>query len=79
MYIVELTPEAYKALSEYLATIPSLIVAWRDAHMVFGENQETPSVMRLSCDEEQVEALLCLATLHYPAALPMMQKALDRS
>jgi hypothetical protein len=77
MYTVELTLEAYKALSKYLPEYSILIPVWRDAMIVF-DGEEKPKGMTLRCDETQIEAMLCMAHLECPAALPAIQHAIDR-
>lgn len=77
MYIVELAPKAFKALSEYLPEYSILIPVWRDFRIVMADGKT--KAMVLSCDEKQVEAMLCMANVHYPAATPMIQETIDRS
>lgn len=77
MYLVELTPAAYKAFTEYLPDHSILLPVWRDVSFRFDNGKLKSTV--LSCDEKQIEAMLCLATLHYPEAVPMIQNAMDGS
>jgi len=77
-FTVELTPKAYKTLGEHLHEQTILVSVWREVGFILDENRE-PTMMVVSCDEKEMEALLCMATLHYPDALPTIQKSIDRS
>jgi hypothetical protein len=59
-----------------LPEYPILIPVWREVTFAWRATGE-PMAVVLSCDEKQLEALLCMASLHCPEALPMIQKALD--
>jgi hypothetical protein len=76
MYIsVKLSLEAFKVLGESLPEYYILLPVWRHATFVRRDAGE-PIAVVLSCNEKQIEAMLRIATLHYPAALPMIQTAI---
>ncbi|HWO41532.1 MAG TPA: hypothetical protein VNO43_06985 [Candidatus Eisenbacteria bacterium] len=77
-FTVELTPEAFKMLGDHLHKQAILVSVWREVGFILDENQK-PVLMVVSCDEKEIEALLCIAALHYPEALPTIQKSIDRS
>jgi hypothetical protein len=78
MYLVELAPETYKAISDQLLEYPVLVPVWRDVTVRFEPDGGTPKTMVLSCDETQVEALISMATLYCPSALPLIQGATNK-
>jgi hypothetical protein len=78
MYILELTLEAYEALSEHVPNYSILVSVWRDVIVIFDDGEKA-TALKLACDEAQIEVLLALAHSHYPPALSAIQEAINRS